>query len=534
MQFDYLIVGAGSAGCVLANRLSSNPNHRVCLLEAGPDDTSPLVRAPAGIIALMRSKKRNWRYWTTPQEALDNRRLYIPRGKTLGGSSSVNAMIYTRGHPSDYNHWAALGNTGWGWDDLLPIFKRTEKNVRGADTFHGNLGKLNVSDATYAHPVSRAFVAACIEAGYPANDDFSGEAQEGVGLYQLTHVGGERSSVARGYLAPILERPNLAVRTDALATRILMDGKRAIGAEYLQEGHPRRIEAGTVILAGGTINSPQLLLLSGIGPTGQIAPHGIKQIHDLPGVGRNLQDHPDALVVHRSLRHDTMSLGAGNLPKALKDLYRYWRKREGPLASNSAEAGGFIKSGTEQSIPDLQLHLTAGLLDNHGLNWRFALGWGYSAHVAVLRPRSRGRVTLASANPASPARIDPRLLSAREDMERLLRGLKLMRNDILTRDALAPWRGPEVFPGAGVESDAELRAYLRAKTETIYHPVGTCKMGNDEMAVVDGSLKVHGLESLYVIDASIMPTLIGGNTNAPTVVIAEKAADGLIGTRETA
>lgn len=529
MQYDYVIVGGGSAGCVLANRLSANPNTRVCLIEAGPDDNSLLVRAPAGIIELMRSKQRNWRYWTVPQQQLDGRARYMPRGKGLGGSSSVNAMIYTRGHPTDYDHWAELGNAGWGWDDVLPVFKRSENNTRGADAFHGTGGGLNVADLVYSHPVSRAFIAACVDAGYPANPDFNGPVQEGMGLFQVTQVRGERCNLARAYLTPVLDRPNLTVRTGALATRVLLDGKRAVGIDCRIQDHTVRIEAGTVVLSGGTINSPQLLLLSGIGAREQLQPHGIPLLHDLPGVGRNLQDHPDILSVYRSQRHDTMSLGVGYLPQAIRDVWQYLRKRQGPLTSNAAEAGGFIRVREGARVPDVQLILTAGLVDNHGLNRRFASGWGYSVHALVMRPKSRGQVTLQDANPASPPRIDPNFLADPDDMDLLLRAGRLVRDDLLQRDALAPWRGEEAFPGKGVHSDDEWRAYLKAKVETNYHPVGTCKMGHDDMAVVDANLKVRGLDGLYVIDASIMPTLIGGNTNAPTVMIAEKGADGLLG-----
>ena len=527
MAFDFVIVGAGSAGCVLANRLSANPNHRVCLLEAGPGDASWLVRAPVGIIALMRSRQRNWRYWTVPQQHLDGRRLYIPRGRTLGGSSAVNAMIYTRGHPSDYDHWAALGNRGWGWADVLPIFRRCEGNVRGADAFHGGEGPLKVSDLTWAHPVSDAFVEAGGEAGETLNADFNGARQEGVGRYQVTQTGGERCSVARAFLHPVRDRPNLTVLTGARVSRVLLDGRSAVGVECRVRGARRRIEGGTVILSGGAINSPQLLLLSGIGARDALEPHGIHPLHELPGVGCNLQDHPDALVVTRSKRHDTLSLGPGYLPQALKSVYRFARERQGALTSNVAESGGFIKSRDAEAIPDLQLHLSAALLDNHGLNWKFSLGWGYSAHVAVLRPKSRGSVRLADANPTTPAAIDPALLEHPEDMACLVRGVRRLR-EILGQPALAPWRGEELLPGAALQDDAALRAFIRRKAETIYHPVGTCKMGHDDLAVVDDTLKVHGLDGLYVVDASIMPSLIGGNTNAPTVMIADKAADGLL------
>lgn len=528
MQFDYVIVGGGSAGCVLANRLSANPDNSVCLLEAGPDDNTPLVTIPAGITALMRSNKRNWRYYTSPQKHLDHRETYMPRGKTLGGSSSVNAMIYTRGHKADYDHWAALGNDGWGWDDVLPWFKQSENNKRGADDFHSANGPLDVSDLTYVHPVSHAFVDAFIEAGHPANNDFNGATQEGVGLYQVNQINGERSSVARGYLTPFLDRPNLTVITGALVTRVLLDGKRARGVAYQQGKTTRTLDADRVILSGGAINSPQLLLLSGIGGQDQLAPHGITQQHDLPGVGQNLQDHPDVLVVHEASRHDTLSLGPSYMAtKGVKALWQYISQRKGPLTSNVAEAGGFIKSSPDEPLPDLQLHLSACKLDEHGLNLGFSMGYGYSTHVCVLRPQSRGSITLRDANPASQAIIDPQFLAHPDDMARLLQGVKVVRK-ALGQKAIAPWRDREIFPGKDTQSDDDLRAFLRNKVETIYHPVGSCKMGWDDQAVVDDRLKVHGLDDLYVVDASIMPELIGGNTNAPTVMIAEKAADWML------
>ena len=527
--FDYIIVGGGSAGCVMANRLSANPNTRVCLLEAGPDDNSLLVRMPAGIIALMRSNKRNWRYYTAPQEALNNRELYIPRGKTLGGSSAVNAMIYTRGHRWDYDHWAELGNKGWGWDDVLPIFKRSQNQERGEDQFHGVGGPLNVADLRYKHDVSRAFIEAAGEAGLPLSDEFNNDVQEGVGFYQVTQKDGERCGVAKGYLHPVLERPNLTVITDARVNRVILDGKRVTGVEYRHKKGVERIEAAETILCGGAINSPQVLLLSGIGSSAELARHDIKVQHELPGVGENLQDHPDVLVVHRTPIHDTLSLSPVALPSMIKGLWDYLTNRNGRLTSNVAESGGFIKSRPEEDIPDLQLHLTAAMLDNHGLNWLFAMGWGYSAHVCILRPKSRGRVALNSADPSDNALIDPRFLSHPEDMEGMVRGTRIVRQ-IMAQKALDGWRGKEVFPETDISSDEEYREFIRRKCDNIYHPVGTCKMGTDDMAVVDpDGLRVHGLEGLRVVDASVMPTLIGGNTNAPTVMIAEKTADTMLG-----
>ncbi len=529
MEYDYIIVGGGSAGCVLANRLSANPATRVCLLEAGPDDNSLLVRIPAGIIALMRSNRRNWRYYTTPQQALNNRELYIPRGKTIGGSSAVNAMIYTRGHRWDYDHWAELGNPGWGWDDVLPIFRRSENQERGEDAFHGVGGPLNVADLRYRHEVSQAFVDAAGQAGLPLSDEFNNETQEGVGFFQVTQKDGERWGVARGYLHPVLERPNLDVITAARVTRVLLDGNRVTGVEYKRRGRLHTIRAGETILSGGAINSPQLLLLSGIGPREELQRHDIPVRHELPGVGENLQDHPDTLVVHRTPIHDTLSLSPFALPRMARALWEFLTRRNGRLTSNVAESGGFVKSRPEEPIPDLQLHLTAAMLDNHGLNWLFAMGWGYSGHVCILRPKSRGRVGLHSADPEADALIDPRFLSHPEDMDGMVRGVRLVR-EIMKQQALDKWRGPEVFPDTDPQTDEEYREFIRRKCDNIYHPVGTCKMGIDDMAVVaPDSLKVHGLEGIRVIDASVMPTLIGGNTNAPVVMIAEKAADMMLG-----
>lgn len=531
MQFDYIIVGAGSAGCVLANRLSENPDNRVCLLEAGPGDNSLFIRIPAGIILMMRSNARNWRYYTVPQKALNNRQVYIPRGKTLGGSSAVNAMCYTRGHKWDYDHWAELGNEGWSYQDVLPIFKRSEHYEPGEDAFHGTHGKLNIAELRYVHPVSNAFIKAGVEAGYPATDDFNNDVQEGVGQYKVNQKDGERCGVARAYLHPVMDRPNLTIMTHALVNRVLFDGKRATGVEVEHNGQIRTLEASQeIILSGGTVNSPQVLKLSGVGPAAELAEHQIPQVHELPGVGENLQDHPDALVVHKSKRTDTLSLGPTALATTgLKGIWDFFMNRSGQLTSNVAESGGFIKSAPEEPIPDLQLHLTAAKLDNHGLNILFSMGYGYSGHVCILRPKSRGNITLRDSNPRSPALIDPRFLEHPDDMERMVRGVKAMRN-IMAQKALDDWRGDEIFPGNEAQSDDDIRQFLREKCDNIYHPVGTCKMGNDDMAVVDSQLRVHGLEGLRVVDASIMPTLIGGNTNAPTVMIAEKAADAILGT----
>ncbi|MES2298599.1 MAG: choline dehydrogenase [Pseudomonadota bacterium] len=527
--YDYIIVGGGSAGCVLAKRLSEDPAATVCLLEAGPADSSPFIRMPIGIIYMMMSRVLNWRYYTEAQTHLDGRRMYWPRGKTLGGSSSSNAMVYTRGHARDYDHWAELGNHGWSYADMLPLFKRAENHERGATDFHGVGGPLNVADLRSPNLLTGVYLQAGVEAGYAINNDFSGASQEGVGQYQLTQKNGERWSIARAYLHPVRARANLTVITGARANRVLLDGKRACGVAYLKDGKTVSAQARReVILSGGAINSPQLLMLSGIGPKAQLQAHGIATVHDLPGVGQNLQDHLDVLVVHKCVKPVSLGISWSNLLAQGKHLFDYLRHRTGPLTTNAAEGGGFVKSSPEQAIPDLQFHFTPAHLDDHGRNLSRAaytmLGHGYSLHVCDLRPKSRGYIGLKSADPADKALIEPNYLSHPDDMETLLRGVKAARR-VLAARAFDPYRGEELFPGAQVQSDEEIRAFIRRKAGTIYHPVGTCKMGSDAMAVVDATLKVHGIEALRVVDASIMPTLIGGNTNAPTVAIAEKAAD---------
>jgi choline dehydrogenase-like flavoprotein len=531
-EYDYVIVGAGSAGCVLANRLSADPAVKVCLLEAGPPDSSPFIRLPLGIIYMMMSRTMNWRYYTEPQAHLNQRRMYWPRGKTLGGSSSSNAMVYTRGHAHDYDHWAALGNAGWSYADLLPLFKASQHNERGGDAFHGVGGPLNVADLRSSNPLSRVYVQAAQACGYAHNPDFNGQNQEGVALYQVTQKNGERWSVARAYLHPVLGRSNLHVITDAHACQILLEGKRAVGVAYQHKGQRQgqRIEVRArreVLLSGGAINSPQLLLLSGIGPQAELARHGIAVKHELPGVGQNLQDHLDVLVVHKCTQPVSYGISWRNLLAQAKHLYHYLRHRQGPFTTNSAEGGGFVKSDPAQPIPDLQFHFSPAHLDDHARNLSRAaftmIGHGYALHVCDLRPKSRGQIGLHSANPHDAARIEPNYLSHPDDMATLLKGVKAARK-VLADGAFDPYRGEEIFPGQAVQSDEELCKFIRRKAGTIYHPVGTCKMGHDAMAVVDSRLRVHGIAGLRVVDASIMPTLIGGNTNAPTVVIAEKAA----------
>lgn len=528
-MYDYIIIGGGSAGCVLANRLSADRSLKVALLEAGPADKNPLIHIPFGIIYLMLSKSHNWRYLTEPQQHLDGRRLFWPRGKTLGGSSSSNAMIYTRGHAADYDHWAALGNRGWSYADVLPLFKRSEHHEGGASVFHGTGGPLNVAQLRTPNILSGVFVEAGVELGYARTTDFNGARQEGVGRYALTQKNGERWSVARAYLQPVSERPNLVVLTGAHVTRINLEGKRATGISYLKSGKTETLHAGReVILSGGAINSPQLLMLSGIGPVDELRRHGIPVLQDLPGVGMNLQDHLDVLIVHECIRPVSLGISLSNLPAQLKYLYDYFVHRKGPLTTNSAEGGGFVKSSPEQPIPDLQFHFTPAHLDGHASDLRSVaatmLGHGYALHVCNLRPGSRGHIGLKSADPTEHALIDPNYLSDPDDVSAMLKGVKAGRR-LLAARAFDPYRGDEIYPGKQVQSDEEIIRFIRSRAETIYHPVGTCKMGSDAMAVVDDTLKVRGIDGLRVVDASIMPTLIGGNTNAPTVMIAEKAAD---------
>lgn len=530
-MYDYVIVGGGSAGCVMAARLSEDADIKVCLLEAGPPDTHPLIHIPLGLLWMMHSKVLNWGFYTNPEPHLDGRRLFWPRGRTLGGSGSSNAMLYTRGHPSDYDAWAELGNAGWSFKEVLPYFKRAENHEPGPTEFHGVGGPMNVADQRSPNVLTRTFVQAGIQAGLPHNADFNGPQQEGVGLFPVTQKNGRRWSQARGYLAPAMKRSDLTVITGAYATRVLFEGDKAVGVEYRCKGQTKQVRAKReIILSAGAIQSPQLLMLSGVGDSAALKAKGIDVVKHLPGVGKNLQDHLDVLVVQTCTKPVSSGFTWRNLMLGAWEAIRYFTTGKGMLSMVGAEGCGFARSSPEQPIPDLQFHFNPLRLSNHGLDLKFLLGDGYSLHVCDLRPKSRGEIRLASSDPMAKPDIVANYLSEPEDMERLINGVKLARK-VLAAPAFDGYRGVELRPEPPCNTDDELRAFVRRHAGTIYHPVGTCKMGHDAMAVVDSELRVHGLQGLRVVDASVMPLLVGGNTNAPTVMIAEKASDMIKRTR---
>lgn len=522
-EFDYIIVGGGSSGCVLAGRLSENPQVSVCLLEAGGTGDGWKVEVPCAAVISIPTKINNWAFETVPQKGLNGRKGYQPRGKCLGGSSAINAMVYIRGHRQDYDDWSALGNTGWSYDEVLPYFIKSENNQRIKNQYHGNDGPLSVIDLHSDNPLQQKYLAAAKQQGYRILDDFNGEEQEGLGIYQVTHINGERCSSARAYLFPHLKRKNLTVETSAQTQRILIENGVAVGVEYKQNGQLKQIRARReVLLSAGAMQSPQILMLSGIGDQHELMEHGIEVKKHLPGVGKNFHDHPDFIFGYKVREiQGTFGLSIPGSIDLIKQIGRYRKERRGLLTTNFAECGGFIKSSAEQKVPNLQLHFVIALVDNHARTLH--TGHGISCHVCLLNPKSRGTIKISGPSIDDPILIDPNFYGEESDLEEMVKGFKLTQT-LMQSEAFKSMIKKDLFT-ANVHTDEEIRQVLRDRSDTVYHPVGSCKMGVDEMAVVDPRLRVYGIQNLRVVDASIMPKVVNGNTNAPAIMIAEKAVD---------
>ncbi|MDZ7936885.1 MAG: choline dehydrogenase [Rhodoferax sp.] len=529
-EFDYIVVGGGSAGCVVASRLSEDPAVSVCLLEAGGPDTSPFIHAPLGFAATAPLGIFNWNYESIPQPGLGGRRGFAPRGKVMGGSSSLNAMVYTRGNATDYDQWAAQGNPGWSYQEVLPLFKQSENNqCFGADAYRGVDGPLNVSYLRSPSPLNQSFLDACESQGLPRTPDYNGAQQWGCAPAQVTQKDGERWSAAKAYITPHRGRPNLTIITHAHTCKVLMEdgggSQRAVGVQYLHQGQTQEVRARReVVLSSGAFGSPQILMLSGIGPAEHLRAHGIPVRHVLPGVGQNLQDHVTTVLIYRTAQQkETLGFSLRGALAMLKSVFEWRKRRTGWITTNVAESQAFLKTTPEAETPDIQLALCTGIVDDH--TRKTHLGHGYTLHVTLMRPKSRGSVTLQSAKPTDAPLIDPAYLRDPDDLATLVKGTQ-MGFDIMQAQPLAAYRGKMLYP---IERDntAQIEEFLRDHSDTEYHPSGTCKMGpaNDPMAVVDPELRVHGVQGLRVVDASIMPNLITGNTNAPTIMIAEKAAN---------
>jgi choline dehydrogenase len=522
-SFDYIVVGAGSAGCVLANRLTASGKHRVLLIEAGGEDRNLWIHVPIGYAKLFADARHNWLYNSEPEPGLNGRQIIQPRGKVMGGSSSINGLLYIRGQAEDFDHWRQLGNAGWSFSDVLPYFRRAEDQERGEDELHGVGGPLSVRDVSEGHPLCDAFIDACEEAGLPRTEDFNGPSQEGAGYFQLTTRKGRRWSTARGYLAPARKRGNLAVVSNALTTRILFEGRRAVGVEYRRDGatHTARANA-EVVISGGAFNSPQLLQLSGVGPADLLQQHGIEVIADMKGVGADLQDHYQARFNYRCTERITMNDMMGSMAGRVAAGLRYALFRKGFLTIGAGYAGGFFKTDPSLPTPDVQFHFILFSADAVGQKLH---PWpGFLSSICQLRPESRGTLRIKSADPLAAPAIQPRYMTAQHDRDVMVAGMKLLRR-VMRQPALARYIVEELAPGPKVESDADYLEFAKQKGTTVFHPTSTCRMGSDVTAVVDERLRVHGLQGLRVADASIMPTVVSGNTNAACVMIGEKASD---------